>query len=315
MEYRKIIKFGGNSYVISLPIDWIKSNNLEKGNPLFVEYDREKIIISPSLQINSNKTKEFVINIDKNTREKSISRKIFTAYTHGYDRIIIQGNNMSDFSEKIIKWLERYVALELVEQTSNKLVIDSYVNIEDVDILSFVKRIDNTIKSTMIDLKDCFDKNSKINRELIETIIQRKHNIDRIKRLLYRVINERLISKSVQNQNPLELLRYWETTRILEKISHEIKYIARIVCRKIDKKEGDLKNETISGVISEIKQLFEKVMIAFYKYDRDKSDELGYEINEFKRNVYNDFCNNKKHKKHIILNIVSYIKDLNRLSH
>ena len=46
MEPRKIIQFGNSSYVITLPQDWMKENNLDKGDKLNVTESGETLILS-----------------------------------------------------------------------------------------------------------------------------------------------------------------------------------------------------------------------------------------------------------------------------
>ncbi len=37
MEYRKLISFGKNSFVISLPKAWVRHSKLKKGDLIYVE--------------------------------------------------------------------------------------------------------------------------------------------------------------------------------------------------------------------------------------------------------------------------------------
>ena len=55
MEVRKLIQFGGNSYVISLPKKWIKLHSLEKGDPIYLDFDKDRIILNIEYDKNTNK--------------------------------------------------------------------------------------------------------------------------------------------------------------------------------------------------------------------------------------------------------------------
>ena len=51
MNKRKLIKFGKNSYVISLPKEWIEENKLGKGSEINLNKFDENLIISTESNI------------------------------------------------------------------------------------------------------------------------------------------------------------------------------------------------------------------------------------------------------------------------
>ena len=46
MEYRKLISFGKNSFVVSLPKSWIKQNKLIKGDLIHISDNGSDLILS-----------------------------------------------------------------------------------------------------------------------------------------------------------------------------------------------------------------------------------------------------------------------------
>lgn len=315
MEFRKLIQFGGNSFVISLPKKWIEKNKLNKGDAVYVDFDKNNLVLSCELKDKTEEKFEVILNINNESKLATIRRRIFSAYVKGATDIVITGKNVNLYSESINDWLKQYVALEVIEQTSNKIVAKTYVDAKEVDIVSLIKRIDNTVKSMMVDLHECSKKNSKEKIEMMRTIIEREENIDKIARLLYRIIQLQLLHPELnKNNNPLELLRYWQCIKLLEQISNEIEYIVVIIKEEIEKnKKTNSKGDCIES-IGEVKVLQDQMMVGFYKNDINISDEVSYKLQEIMKQIKENCVDCSSSKKQIILNILNCMRDLNRLS-
>ena len=48
MEYRKLIRFGKSSLVISLPKGWTEKNKLGKGSLVYLDVNSEGLVVSPT---------------------------------------------------------------------------------------------------------------------------------------------------------------------------------------------------------------------------------------------------------------------------
>src|SRR3989344_98347 len=99
---RKLIKLSPSTSVISLPSNWIKSNNLKKGTALSVEVNENKIIVSPQ---QTEIHKEIQIDISK-FDGRLLWVAIDTAYTAGYDSIIIKTKDaeQSSYMTKVARY-------------------------------------------------------------------------------------------------------------------------------------------------------------------------------------------------------------------
>ena len=71
---RRIIKQGNNSFRSTVPIKWIKENNLEAGDEIEVFEEDNQLIISPPLKLRKHETP---IDIDvRNYNKRSIIMKL-----------------------------------------------------------------------------------------------------------------------------------------------------------------------------------------------------------------------------------------------
>ena len=97
MEYRKLISFGKNSFVISLPKSWVRQNNLQKGVLIYVEEQENNLLLSlGSKQETVEKVKEIPVD-GKSVRR--LKREIISAYIKDYKTIVLFGEELKDIIE------------------------------------------------------------------------------------------------------------------------------------------------------------------------------------------------------------------------
>ena len=94
MHTRKLIGFGRNSFVISIPKEWVERNKLQKGQDVFLIEDTQglRVVISPQ-----GKPEEKRITINTEKKEYPFIRtEIITAYLNGNHVIEIRGAALSE---------------------------------------------------------------------------------------------------------------------------------------------------------------------------------------------------------------------------
>jgi len=164
MEYRKLVEFGKASYVITLPKSWIKRNKLKKGSTVKIETKEDFLVLTTENTktdfSNNKEERRIILDTDKllekgfenqKEEEKSyfISMLIFSAYVNGYNVIIIKGNKnmMKDIVEEII-------GLEVVEETSEKIITRFLIDIKEVSLDKMLDRTDVMFKTLITYFKD-----------------------------------------------------------------------------------------------------------------------------------------------------------------
>jgi len=63
MEYRKLIKFGNSSFVISLPKSWIVRHHLKKGAIIYVDENKVGDLVCSPKEVEEEAPKTFVLDI------------------------------------------------------------------------------------------------------------------------------------------------------------------------------------------------------------------------------------------------------------
>lgn len=293
MSGRKLIAFGKNSYVISLPKNWIQRNNLKKGDEITVEETFDMIVLSTQgNDIEEIKIKK--INIDEDLH---FSRKIISAYVNNYDQIEIKGNNLSEHFESMRQATQGMLALEIMEFGSKKVLMKDFLNTSDISLDSILKRIDMMIRSMIEEIKESVITNTKINLDERDKDINKMFYV--ANKLLNKVLDKPKLAKDLGI--PIkEVLFKWRVLVSFETIGDQLK---RIIRNFNDLKEDKEKKQILKTFIM-IAEEYLLVVKALYKMDKisasnilDNKSNLLTECEKLLDLIYND---EKKQTKHVL---------------
>ena len=99
METRKLIKFGKNSYVMSLPKEWVKQNKLSKGSVLYVAQEPGSISIAPSKLLVEQKSAYIPV---ENKSIADVEMELMAYYKANYSIFTFEGKELSELSKIFI---------------------------------------------------------------------------------------------------------------------------------------------------------------------------------------------------------------------
>ena len=287
MDYRKIIKFGGSSHVVSIPNSWLKKNNLKKGDVVYFEENgNNELVFSPRIS-EDKEIEKYIIDVS-NKSDSELKREISQAYVNNFHTIIIKGENLNPVVyTKVRSNLHSLMALEIIEQTSDKIVAKDFLNMKEISIKELIRDMDTIIRSMFIDSRDSYKK------DLAENLLHRDEDVNRLHFLACRTVIYNLKNPNVAKEHELsspQLLQYWVITTRLEEIADECKRVARFFCKvKLPKEKC---NEFVK-FYDDISNTYLEVMKSFYTNDRDlalklvvKKQELMHKCDEFYEKNY-----------------------------
>jgi len=291
MESRKIIGFGNSSYVISLPKSWVSRNKLRKGDTIYLDEKIDDLVITTS-ETPKKEEKEVIINIDdKNIDE--IKREIANAYIHNNHTIIILGKNVEKLSQTIREdMIHNLMALEIIEQTSNRIITKDFLDMDQIKIIDLVRQIDIIIRSIMMDTKN------RISNDLYKNIMERDKNINRLSFLAFRAIKYALENPNVAKKQKLDypsLLNYWLIIVYLEEIADELKRFVRYLLKiKLKKKEFDV----LIQYYGELVDCYMSTFKFFYTQNKKEAYKMIQKRNNLIKSI-NLFCETYSNKKEV----------------
>lgn len=268
MEFRKLIRFGKGSFVVSVPKSWIVKNKLKKGDVLNLEETQEGLVLS-SGNI-SRSTEESKITITATDKEIGrVKMEIVSAYLNNYDLIEIISKDLKNQMNDIRQLLMVLPGLEILEQTSTRLVVKFLIDIKEISIDSMIRRMDIITRSMIEDTLKCVDGECEA-----DSIHQRDSDVNRLHFLAFRVIRKALGNPRIGNsigKNAWELQSDKSIVLRIEKVADRQKRIAKyLIETRLSKNELNRLKELFKN----IHQAYLDVMKAHYT----KDVELAYRV-------------------------------------
>ncbi len=303
MHIRRLVKSGEASHTVSLPKQWIDENKLAKGDLIYIaETDDNELIVTSKPKENNKEIREITITVD-NKEMPTVQREITSAYINNYNTINIIGKELHKSAKDIRRILHDFVALEIAEQTSTKIVANDLLNVADLSIEKTIRRMDMIVRSILQDSISALD-----GQDLHESIVFRDYDVNRQYFLVYRIIKsalkDRNISKSF-NINAVQAHALWYLAVNLENLADHSKNISEILTNNKMSKHDEIKD-----IYKKMESAYLDVMKAYFNKDIALADSINTFRREFSDELDIFFKNNNKVE---IAQIVTNLKDMSTL--
>lgn len=306
MIFRKLIKFGNSSYVISIPSKWIEKNKLKKGDNLYIDEIKDELLITTEPKKHKKIINKIEIDVT-NKNEDRLAREIIAAHLNNYKLILLNGKDLKFKSTIIRNILHKLMALELTEQTTDRIIIEDFFDVEDINIKELIRKMHLITKTMISDTKEFI--NGKVN----DTITYRDEDINRINFVLIKLIKAAFKDPSLLQTlklTPIQCYTYMRLAYYIEKTGDEIKAIVRLLEKiKLDK---NARKELIK-IWGDVEDFYSKAMVSYYNHDTD----LAFKLSSRKKQI-NLECEkflNKTWNKKYVPNLVEKIRNAVRHSH
>ena len=278
MEYRKLISFGKNSFVVSLPKHWVRQNKLVKGDLISIDEKEDTLLLGTQANNTVQEEKSIRIPVDK-VRMRQLKREIISAYINNNKTIVLYGEEIKTKAKELQKIIQSLVALEIMEQDSRQIVAKDFLNMNDVSTKSIVRKIDVITRSMFEDCMKMFEEDN------YESIEMRDNDVNKLTFLMFRIIKYGLEDYTYMmkklNLSAVELLGLWWLVFDLESAADELKRISRYMkIVKLDKK----KEEEFLELLKRVKVNYLAMMKAYY----DPNIKGVHEILNGREKLFND---------------------------
>lgn len=268
MEFRKLISFGRNSYVVSMPKSWVIKNRLKKGDLMSITENGSELAISNNSKPMEAEQTEITIQAE-NKGIGLIRSEIVSAYLNNYDTISIFSNNLGKDAIEIKNILRNLTGMEVMEQTSKSIVAKDLINKSEISLKTIIRRMDIITRAMIDDAIESIDGENQY-----ESIDQRDNDVNRFHFLAYRVIRDAMknpaLAKSLKME-PWEFVVSRSIVERIEKIADRQKRIARYLQNIRLKKP--VANE-LKKLYTEMQGKYLDVMKAYYNNDKNLAFEV-----------------------------------------
>lgn len=301
MQIRRLVKSGAASHTISLPKNWLDKNNLAKGDILYLlEKSDKELVVTPETKPEVKQEKEISINIEKKDLT-SIQREITSAYINNYNTIVIHGDGLADQVKDIRKILHDFVALEISELTSTRIVAKDLLNLQEISVDKTVRRMDMIIRSIVQDSIESID-----GKNMYESVYYRDFDVNKLYFLMCRILksalNDSRVAEKFQITNS-QGMASWFLSLNLENIADNSKNI----CLHLKNLGKDVNTKELKEIYKDVEKTYLDAMKAHYNNDRKLADTV-VTAREQLFNKCDSFS--EKHNSIDVFKVINNIKEM-----
>ena len=175
---RKVIKLAEKTLVVSLPASWVRSNKINKGDELSLDYKDSKIVISKA----SSNAKSSV-TLDGDSLGPLVKRTLWQVYHSGVDRVNVIAKKPETI-KSVNDALNQVLGYHVIEQQGSTMVIEDLAKPEqDVEVL--FRRFLLLVKTMIDDGTTAIEKNDLTQ---LEAISKRDTDVNKFAHLCMRAI-------------------------------------------------------------------------------------------------------------------------------
>ena len=173
---RRIQLTGKNTFIVSLPHEWVKKKGVKKGDAVYLAEDGEGML-NLSLEKRGEELKSCVISVSPESPDISM-RNIVSAYVGGAGKIILRGKGTNTIAEEARRVLS---GVEISEENSDELVL-RVLAFDDMQLDSIMKR-ESAVTQSMFDLATTAFRDGT---DVFTEISRKEDEVDRLYLLLLR---------------------------------------------------------------------------------------------------------------------------------
>lgn len=258
---RKLIGFSKGSFVVSMPKAWVEKNQLKKGDLMAINENGCELVIAPNSAEQKEAAQEIVIDAKGKSLEH-LKCEIVTSYLNNYNTINIVSDNLNEQASKIKEIIRNLSGLEIMEQTSRRIVAKDLINLNEISIKNIIRRMDVITRAMIDDAMSCAK-----GYDCSEAIESRDTDINRLYFLAKRVIKSGIKSARIAKALGAEPWKLHSDQLVLmgvESIADNQKRIARY--SKYANLSRDAINE-LEKLHFDIGENYKDVMKAYYNMD------------------------------------------------
>ncbi len=266
---RKLIQIGNSTLLLSVPRDWVKANNLSKGDEVEIVAENEKLNV-----FCESRSKKERLTIDLHDYKGMMPRLLYATYKMGIDELDLrwQAPTMLEKIKSVI-WKEAS-GFEIIDQSQNHCTI---VNVSG-KIDDFSNLIRRLFLVTLTMAEETIGAVQK--KGSMKNILYLEQENNRLTTILTRAINK-FGSYGYRKIGPL-----YYVVQELEKIGDQYKYLAT----SIESMEPSAKKEIIE-LLEQSSALLRRVYDLFYTFKGEEAEVIKDQRNELINKISKQFNN------------------------
>jgi len=271
-EIRKVQKVGNCTLTVSLPREWVEKIGLHPGGLVTIGHMTDgSLRLTPGTSPSGTKPSVGIINADLCDQDDMLTQVLTGNYILGRDTIALE--SAKGFSPRQLAEIrctvERLTGLSVVDQTTKRVVIQSFVDPSKFPVSGLMLRL-HKVAGSMHDM--AVEALFRGRHDIAERVIQMEEEADKIYwlvvRQLLQVARNTYLAKPVGILSPLHVIGNRVVAKYLEGIADCAEKIAReMLSLRDDSRIPKTLKEEIKHYSQQVKKLTENSMDAFADLD------------------------------------------------
>lgn len=308
MELRKVQMTGGSSYVISLPKDWIKKNNIHKNDPLALQVQSDGTLLVSTRLDGEPVRRSRTFTVSGTDDPTYLFRCLIGAYIMGFTSIeITSQGRMPAFVRQVVRdFTQMTIGQEVETETETSITIRDLLNPAEITFDNTIRRMYVIVKGMHADAIDALCSGS---REIAEDVIERDRDVDRLNWLIARQYHLLLTTPGLSRKLGLsaqDASGYFQIARTIERIGDHAVRIAQYSLNLID---GEIDPDLLSRIqwTHEVSlEIFDRSIQAFWKHDLSATNAIIVSVHRLTRQC-EDITATTTHLEGIIAISIGYV--------
>ncbi len=195
---------GKSSLVVTLPKDWVRSNNLKRGDIVELDVQRDlSLVIHPTLK--SRDTPRIIkVDVGADEHVDSIFRTVIGCYLNGYTNIELHSERIFSVAQQTaIRNVVKSLYMRIISSNASSVVLQTLMNESMADILAGIERMH------LITLSMCNDVVKAMkewDHELTRSVISLEEDVDQFMFFLLRLIRSAATDPSLATKLGIDMV-------------------------------------------------------------------------------------------------------------
>ena len=288
---RKIVKQAGGAYTITLPIEWVRENGVEKGSEVDLKVSGKSLVIRNEEKVRVKKIK---INVN-GFNFKNVYLHLNSLYSAGFDEIEVVSEE--DISELLIRAVNSLLGYALVSSEDGKYILKDIGGGGNADLEEVFKRV---FQAVLQFYDNCVNDIFGEEKETLEGSVMRDKEINKLCLYLERAINKMSFGNSTYERS---LFTY---AFELERVADNVVRLWRANIENKPKKGKELKELAFN-----VKKMLDNSFDVFYRFN-SVNLQKSYNLREKVRRA-GGFSKGEEKLSRYMFEINESVTDLNPL--
>jgi len=277
MYQRKIMTLGRSSLVVSLPKEWIRANQLKRGDQLSMDIQRDgSLVVFPGVKKKREIT-EITLRVDPAESIPSLIRRIIACYLNGYSVIrLISTDIFTVHQQRSIRSIVGVLYMRVMESTARVIRIQTLIDESRAPIETAMRRMYIISTSMMHDALEAL-RNRDV--QLAKVIRSLDSDVDHFSFFLLRLLRCAVTNPSLANQLGIDPVDCMDYQTLVHRVEHVADHAANVSNRLIllkgygQRLDGHLL-ESILVMGNEVLSVYDAAMKSFFS----KNEELANDV-------------------------------------